>query len=291
MPAGVKRGGKDMEREFSRHVGSDLIEGLKKEPLWAKLEPDCRSGDVFLAIRQDYISFYHQGGGLFTFDKNGFKTHVKYAAVADVKKDTYISEGQLEKIPLIKTFADGYGQIKNNCALYSDEEAEGVGNLLEKNSYLHDKNIFVLDLEVAFRKDDRKQDRIDILLYDNELRTLRFVEAKHFSNGDLRSKSTPKVVEQIGKYEEQLKLHEAELVAEYGKYIDGLNQIFGISLNTPKTLDMNVSLLIFGFDDAQKNSYRFNDLVKNNPEYDGISLYCKGDPKDLSAETIWKMAK
>jgi len=49
--------------------------------------------------------------------------------------------------------------------------------------------------------------------------------------------------------------------------------------------------LIFGFDDAQKNSYRFNDLVKNNPEYDGISLYCKGDPKDLSAEAIWKMAR
>ena len=276
-----------MAREFSRHVGSDLIDGLKKEPLWAKLEPDCRSGDVFLAIREDYISFYHQGGGLFTFDKNGFKTHVKYAAVADVKKDTYISEGQLEKIQLIKTFAgEGYGQIKKNCALYSGEEAEGVANLLKKNSYLHGKGIFVLDTEVAFARPEGEQDRIDILLYDNDSRTLRFVEAKHFSNGDLWSKSTPKVVEQIARYEEQLECHKDELIDEYGKYIDGLNQIFGISLNAPKGYDVNISLLIFGFDGAQKDSDRFK-----NMEYGSIPVYRLGDPKDLSAETIWKMAR
>ena len=105
-----------MGEEFSRYVGSDLIEGLKKEPLWAKLEPDCRSGDVFLAIREDYISFYHQGGGLFTFDKNGFKTHVKYAAVVDVENDdapgNYVFEDQLEKIPMIKSFVGGYEQMK-----------------------------------------------------------------------------------------------------------------------------------------------------------------------------------
>jgi hypothetical protein len=52
-----------------------------------------------------------------------------------------------------------------------------------------------------------------------------------------------------------------------------------------------VSLLIFGFDEEQKMGDRFKTLIYENKEYNQIPLYCKGDPKGLKAETIWKRAK
>ena len=283
-----------MSYEFKRRLEKDLIEKLKQEPLWKKLELDCRGGDVYLAIRDGYISFYHKGGNLFKFGNNAFTTHIKYAMVIDTDDDApknYVCEDQLKEIPLIRNFVDGYSGIKKNCELYSGLEAKGIANLYHKDSYFKRKSIFVLDIEVAFKKGDGKQERIDILLYDNDSQTLRFVEAKLFSNSALWSTSTPLVVEQMKGYEERINLHKDDLIKEYGQYIDGLRQIFGVELNAPKNLDPKVSLLIFGFDDAQKKSDRFKDLIKDNPEYNNIPIYCKGDPKDLLPETLWKEAK
>jgi hypothetical protein len=295
---------KIMAWEFNRHVDGSFIEGLKRQPLWqAKLKDDCEKGNVFLAIRNDYISFYHKGGGLFTFQNNCFSTHVKYALVIDTDDENapgnYIIEDRLKPdqnepnkpiIPLIPDFTAGYDKIKKNCELYSGLEAKGVSSLYQTSSYLKTKSIFVLDIEIAFKKDDgKKQDRIDVLLYNNDSQTLRFVEAKHFSNHDLWSNATPKVVEQIKKYEEQIDRHGKKLIEEYGLYIDGLNQIFGKKYKLPKTIDPKVSLLIFGFDESQKQGDRFKKLISNNPEYKKIPVYCKGNPdKDLKAENIWK---
>ena len=285
----------EKEWEFNRHAGKDLIEKLKKESLWKKLEADCKNGNVYLAIRNGYISFYHRGGSLFKFNKDSFSTHVKYATVIDTNDDNapknYILEGQLENIPRIKSFATGYEGIKKNCELYSGLEAKGVANLYHNSSYFQSKSIFVLDIEIAFKKNDRKQDRIDILLYNNDKQTLRFVEAKLFSNNELWSTSTPPVIEQIKKYEEQIVRHEDELLNQYGQYIDELHQIFDIKINSPKKIEPKVSLLIFGFDDAQKKSTRFKDLIKDNKKYDDVPIYCKGDPRSLLAENIWKGVK
>jgi hypothetical protein len=287
---------KIMAWEFNRHVDESFIEGLKKQPLWqSKLKDDCEKGNVFLAIRNGYISFYHKGGGLFKFENNCFSTHVKYASVIDTNNgnipEDSISENQLKNLKIIPDFITGYDRIKENCELYSGAEAKGVSNLYQTSSYLQTKSIFVLDIEIAFKKGDGKeQDRIDILLYNNDTQTLRFVEAKHFSNPDLWSTTIPKVVEQIKKYEEQIDRHGKKLIEEYGLYIDGLNWIFDKKYKPPKTIDPKVSLLIFGFDKAQKNDERFQKLVVRNPEYKdkGIKPYCKGDPKkDLKAETIW----
>jgi len=285
----------DKKWTFERHAGADLIKELKKKSLWNKLEADCKDGNVYLAIRNGYISFYHKGGNLFKFEKDSFSTHVKYATVFDTEDDSspkdYIKENQLEEIRKIKSFNDGYEGIKKNCELYSGLEAKGVANLYQNSSYIRSKSIFVLDIEIAFKKNDRKQDRIDILLYNNDKQTLRFVEAKLFSNSELWSTSTPPVITQIEKYEEQLDLHKEELIPQYGQYIDELNQIFGLKLNAPKKIEPKVSLLIFGFDDAQKRSDRFKDLIRENQKYIDVPIYCKGDPKGLLAETLWKGAK
>ena len=283
-----------MEWKFERHAGENLIEGLMKEPLWKKLKADCIKGDVYLAIRKDYISFYYKGGSLFKF-KDSFSTHIKYANVIDTNEDDsskdYIRENELESIKKIKNFTAGYDRIKDMCELYSGLEAKGISNLYQENSYLHGKSIFVLDIEIAFKKGDKKQDRIDVLLYNNDSQELRFVEAKLFSNDELWSTDTPPVIKQIEKYEEQIKNHEGELIKQYGRYIDELYLIFGIKLNPPRKLDPKISLLVFGFDDAQKRSDRFKKLLKENMKDTNVRIYCKGKPNGLSADTIWKQAK
>lgn len=205
------------------------------------------------------------------------------------ENEEYVSQEQLDKIPIISSFLTGYDGIKKNCELYSGEEAKGVSYLYQNSSYLVSKSIFVLDIEIAFKKDGKKQDRIDILLYDNDSQILRFVEAKHFSNSDLWSNSTPRVVAQIKKYEEQIEHHRKKLIEEYGLYIEELNYIYNKNFNHPKSIDSKVSLLIFGFDNAQKKDDRFTKLILGNPEYKEIKIYCKGDPcKDFKAENLWK---
>ena len=146
-----------------------------------------------LAVRDNREDFYYQGGKLFGYDYNGFKTHVKYAAVINSDKSDYLTEGQLKGYDLISDFEAGYKRIKENCKNYSGVEASGVACVYSSNSYLLSKDIVVLDLEVSFDaiEDNHKQDRIDILLFDKISKTLQFVEAKHYSNSEIWSQNTP----------------------------------------------------------------------------------------------------
>ena len=287
-----------MAWEFNRHVEDKLIESLVKTDLWQeKLKEDCEKGEVFLAIRNGYISFYYKGGGLFNFDINGFSTHVKYASVVDINdenaKKNYIYEDQLGKnMPLIKNFISGYAQIKNNCKLHSGEEAIGVSDLLKKSTYLLSKESYlVIDIEIAFMDSNKKQDRIDILLYDTVSQTLRFVEAKHFTNKEIWSKSIPPVIGQLKKYEDQIELFKKDIIDEYSRYFGCIKRIFNLQLPVPRKIDKKVSLVIFGFDEAQKLGDRFKELILGKPEYKGIPIYPIGNPKDLKAESIWKRAQ
>ena len=284
------------EWAFNRHVDDKLINELNKTTLWQEwLKNDCKSGEVFLALRKDCISFYHKGGSLFKFDSDGFSTHVKYASVIDTNNEdaekNKIYEKQLgKKMPLIKNFISGYSQIKKNCELYSGKEAIGVSHLLKNSTYLlKNESYIVLDIEIVLK--DKKKDRIDILLFDTTTKMLRFVEAKHFTNDDIWAKGVPNVVKQIHNYENQIDLHKKNIIAEYSRYIKNINRIFNMQLPSPKEIDKKVSLLIFGFDDAQKKDDRFKTLILEKPEYQDIPIYSRGKQDGLKAETIWKETK
>ena len=288
-----------MERQFNRHVENTLIESLKASKLWnEKLKKDCENGEVFLALRNDVsgnndrISFYHGGGNLFNFDGKDFRTHIKYAAVIDSKADakTYVSQEELFNCKLNPDFSSSYDRIKENCSHYSGDEAEGVSKLCKKSSYLKEEYIVVLDIEIGLWNEEKK-DRIDILLYNTESQKLRFVEAKHFSNKDLWATGEPKVIKQLKGYEKVIADRASEIIKEYGRFIDGINQIFGKKLPEPQEIDPKVSLLIFGFDDAQKKGKRFTELIWDKQEYQQIPIYPKGGTDGLNAKDLWKEAK
>lgn len=274
---------------MKRRLDGSIIENLKKTDLWKKrIEMDCREGNVFLTIRNNQVDFYHKGGRLFSYDKSGFKTHLKYAAAIESSEKNYLTEKELASHKLALDFISNYSRIKENCSNYSSNEALGVSQLYKNHSYLSESKVVVIDIEVSFQSldENNKHDRIDIVLYNYSERTLQFVEAKHYSNKEIWSTSKPKVLDQIERYEKQLQSKKQEILTEYINYVKIINAIFGVSLPEPVNIDKKITLLIFGFDDDQKNG-RLKNLILSNPIYKEKKIYPKGEIKSIALENLW----
>ncbi len=275
---------------MKRGLEETIENNLRTSNFWTHyIDNDCKDQNVFLAIRNNQIDFYHKGGRLFCFDRNGFKTHLKYASVITANGRDYLTESELSGYRLASDFETNYQRIKENCSNYSGIEASGVSDLYHKHSYLSSSNVVVLDIEVSFESLDeqKKQDRIDILLYNKDSQTLQFVEAKHYSNKEIWSKTTPEVISQIERYESQIAERKSEILTEYSEYTRTLNRILNISLPEPTDIEDKVTLLIFGFDNDQKNG-RLKKLITEKTEYSGVKNYSIGNIKQVVIENLWK---
>lgn len=286
---------------FVRKLDKEIIQGLKNQsPLFEQLLKDTKleKKAVFPAIRNNRIDFYFSGGKLFSYEKGEFSTHYKYASVLiPTGEDPYVKETQLNNLKKIESYLEGYDRIKENCSLYAGVEAIGVSELYGKYSYLSNGNkVVVLDIEVAFRAedeaDDRHMNRVDILLFDTKTATLRFYEAKHYTNKEIWSQKNkrPPVVKQVERYERQIENNEAHILGTYKSYVEILNNLFDLTLPTPKKLEKNVGLLIFGFDKNQLNG-RLEELIMADRSLSGLYLYKKGDVKTMKTDVVWKSTK
>lgn len=274
---------------MKRNIDEILKNELFNSNLWiSEIKNDCINQNVFLAIRNNQIDFYHKGGRLFNFDKSGFKTHFKYASVIESTGKDYLIESELRQFKLASDFKANYSRIQENCSNYTGIEALGVSDIYHKHSYLSDSNVVVLDLEVSFESlnENNKQDRIDILFLNKQTKTLQFVEAKHYSNKEIWSNGTPKVISQIKRYESQINKKKSEILSEFTAYVRSMNSIFGISLPEPIGIDDKVTLLIFGFDNDQKKG-RLKDLIIKNSVFNGIKSYQVGNVKQIVTENLW----
>jgi len=274
---------------MKRKLNSKVEARFTSSNLWnSKIKNDCLQQKNFLAIRDNRIDIYHKGGKLFGFDSTGFKTHIKYAAVITSNGHDYLSENQLALHKLAIDFKTNYTRIKENCANYSGIEAACVSEIYRRHSYLSKSDVVVLDIEVSFASQNttKKQDRIDILLLNKKSKELQFVEAKHFTNKEIWSTKTPDVVNQIARYEGQVKLRKKQILNEYINYITTINRLFGVHLPKPINIDPKATLLIFGFDNDQKKG-RLNKLIVNNPQYSGIKSYSIGNVKSIKTENLW----
>ena len=293
----------------------DAVDRLRQEPLFRNhLLPDITapfkarpgSGDVFPAVRVGRIDFYHKGGKLFSFDeKKVFRTHHKYASV--IRKPSrrdYVADDDLHAIG---SFAEGYDRIKENCALYSGPEAHGVAEIYSRFSCAKAKptgKVVVLDIEVSLARDGdgndpapgetgrRRMDRIDLLLLDTTSGLLRFFEAKHFTNGELRAKpgNDPKIVTQMARYRKQMASVEVQrdIVRAYKKHVQILNDLLAphILLPDPLKVDPEPRLLVFGFDKEQQPKVR-QELGRLKT----IRSYSIGSIKGANPDTIFRCGR
>jgi hypothetical protein len=283
----VKKNIMNIRRSFSEQVLLNTPKTLFPE----KLKQDCIDEEVFLTVRNKYLDFYHQGGRLFKFEKKGFQTHIKYAAVINKSKNDYLTQNELSSYKLANNFIKSYSRIKENCSNYSGVEAFGVSQLYHKYSYLSNSNIVVLDIEVSFQSlsNKKKQDRIDILLYNKETQELQFVEAKHYSNKEIRSKTKPKVIKQLEKYERQIANKEQSIIKAYSDYIKIINDIFNRNiLPLPiKNINPKVTLFVFGFDDDQKKRGLKTITNKLKSQNFKIKFYSVGETKGIKITSLW----
>jgi hypothetical protein len=304
-------------KSFRRQVSKSLIEQLKSDPLFVEhLLPDItnskRKERVFPAIRNGRVDFYYAGGKLFSYrEGKGFSTHVKYAAVLTGVAGDYITEGELKDACVIRDFRSGYQSIKANCARYAGIEAAGVADLCARSWFtVASDPILALDTEVSFSRDkawgssggtepaNKKKgkkgftDRPDLLLYDTSDNTLRFYEAKHFSNSELWAVhgAKPPVEEQLRRYNQILGDPSAQksILAAYRKYIDCANNLFGLHLLPPERVETTAVLYIFGYD--SKQARKIKDLLVEDGSLARHRLRCRGNTGDAehTARTLWK---
>lgn len=275
-------------KKMKRQVNSTITAKLLDSELWSqKIKDDCKEQKVFLAIRENQIDFYHKGGRLFNFSNEGFKTHIKYAAVIESNGKNYLTEKELKDYKLFSDFKSNYARIKENCSNYSGEEATGISEIYHRHSYLSKSNVVVLDIEVTFQSIDgpTKHDRIDILLYNKSTRSLQFVEAKHYTNKELWSTTVPSVIGQIQRYERQIKEKEEEILRECVENVRVLNEIFEEDIPEPVNIEDKVALLIFGFDSDQRDG-RLKSQIIDAGAYEGIKIYSIGNINKLNPRNI-----
>ena len=289
------------ERKFSN------IAELKNEPLYKKLENDIHtnkaSEKVFPAIRKNEIHFYYKGGRLFKYSGRSFKTHLKYAFVCDDKETNRDVTTSVLKCIEVADFTNGYKRIKERCALYNKGlESLFVSKLFQKYSYVtSSENIVLLDIEAALTTSERA----DMVLYDRNNQRIKFVEAKLFSNGELRSskqsetvpneettvkKETAKsVIDQIERYEDTITKNENDIKKAYKNYIDIVNELFGLKIPNDKIkISKKAGLIFFDFNGNDVNSKAVENKKKelsspeNKYKIDERNIYAVGDTNDAS---------
>ena len=290
--------------KIGNQANQELIKKLKEEKLFnKKLLDDIKKGDVFATIRKNKIDFYYYNSLLFEYNGK-FKTHSKFAFVPKKYKPTYVSNGA--ELGEVADFYEGYENIKERAKLYASPEAIGVYNICKAGSILSDNNYIVLDIEIAFAKIESdkiekkpesainqmeknsnkkiKQDRIDMLLYSIKDRKLLFVEVKHYSNKEIRATNTPKVVEQIERYNKVINDKYEELIRKYTNYIKNLNELFNIEISNPNEIVKNCGLIIFDFDSNQRDEYLNQSIF---PKLRNIKTYSIGDIKTIKVQKLY----
>ncbi len=285
------------ERKF------DFIEKLNKEELFSKLLlSDIKNGKVFPAVRRNEIHFYYQGGRLFKYDGNDFFTHIKYAFNSD-KDYTDIKESELKTLKPVDNFVGGYEKIKACCKVYSAKsEACNVAKLFKNYSYvISNENKVLLDIEAAMESesDEKNIDRFDLVLFDKEKATLQIAEAKLYCNNEIRAQkgSVPSVVEQLKSYEKNIAKHEKEIITAYKYYVKIVNKLFTVNerftlnLPEPEKINNTVNLLIFDFDDKQKEKLKkevnvIKDCLSKKDDNLDHEIYIRGNVGNDRDQTI-----
>jgi len=305
---------------FTRNFSQDAIKALKEELLFKDhllrdiVEGQCRGRQknrnfVFPAVRDERMDFYWNGGKLFSYkppsgrQKSKFVTHHKFASVLldnsktkDGKTKNYISEITLQnrKIRLIENFCEGYDRIKENCRRYSGLEALGVSSLYERFSCARKERasfVVVLDIEASFAKDgSMEKDRIDIVALDTENKTIRFAEAKHYSNrASLRTSSEKSdVVDQMQGYAEQIRNNRDVILQAYQAHVHVMNALFSASIPEPADVDTDPVLLIFGFDNEQQDYYLKDKIEKPLQVDHKLRVYSIGDIKQCELSEVFR---
>ncbi len=208
-----------------------------------------------------------------------------YTEIKRVKRESRIARDNSEDALTwnVFRFLDKLNLLPDLLSQLSKKEINETELILWSYSPKEQSSMSLLNnARVEFGETIARGSEPDIIILTDKV--LYFIEAKHFSNKDIWSTTTPKVIEQIKKYEEQISKRKDDIIEAYTNYVNILNSIFGLKMPPPLKIEDKVSLLIFGFDQNQKDG-RLQQLILDNPEYKACHVYCKQDK--VNPTTLW----
>jgi hypothetical protein len=294
----------ELKMIFDREISPEMTKALDLEyengGWWREL---ADHDDMLIAIRNKYLNVYCNGCNIAKVEyKNNNLTasiHYKYLLKKEIKKP-YIEckDGQFEIASHADLFISSFKAIKDikySTKVYGGIEKTGVHQIIRSN-------LNVVDTEIAFSAIDseNKNSRIDFCAIQEEdgKLILRFFEAKDYSNNELKTQEgDAKVIAQLTRYQNLLTQQNDAILTAYKKLIRAASEINGRKIlgkdwaTHPRIdsleLDHKPSLVVFGFDDDQKNGDVFKKHMKklsdtlDTLEYKRLLL--KGDAKEFKS--------
>jgi hypothetical protein len=235
--------------------------------------------DLFVAIRNEYLNAYYRGCSLarIGFDKSEViaATHYKYLLKPRLKPEYVVARNGAFDLEahwtggLAQPFTHSLMELANLKAAakpLAGGEKHVVSEIIKGNST-------VVDVEIALTKNDGESGlpsakRLDISALDcsGELPTLRFYEAKFFSNSELRANEDAKVIGQMSTYTKLLDQYQEDISAGFRSACQNVIELDGftparksmarIGLHACAKghlrIDLHPSLVVVGIDGDQK---------------------------------------
>lgn len=254
--------------QFTRTLSPQFIDSLNdlyadEKSWWRKIADDK---DIFVLIRNNELRVQANGGLLLQINQDlqgkiVCKIHEDFLSLRSEKNPYVVLEqttsGPIRRVEGLNGFVKHYAKIKRRIKIFTGKERQAV-------QYLANKVSQVVDIEIGF-EGELKQNaskksvpRIDMAaITDNG--TLVFFEVKLFSNNEIRSKKTPKVVKQLEKYQKILSQNGNEIIAAYQEQLSIYSRLKGkfFKNRARKTGNLSIQpharLIITDFDASQKD--------------------------------------
>ena len=254
--------------KFSRTLSPSFIAALNNiyasEKSWWRTIVDDK--DIFILIRNNEVRVQASGGLLLQINQDArnniiCKMHEDYLSLRS-EKNPYVVLEEMSTTPIkrvegLKGFVNHYAKIKRRINIFTGKERQAV-------QYLANNIHQIVDIEIGFEGELKENaskksvPRIDMAaITDNG--TLVFFEVKLFDNSEIRSKKTPKVVDQLQKYKELLSQNAEDIITGYKEQLNIYNQLRGSFFEKrAKDLDTialypHARLIITGFDVSQRD--------------------------------------
>ena len=293
---------------FKRGLDRGFVDAFNEEYEkggWLKGLVDDK--DVFLAIRENSVNFYHRGCSLLKLDwKGGAMTgevHYKYLLRPDLP-NPYVRVRVGDGSPDLPDglFLDSLSDVeslKKAVQPHAGGEKSGVHDILAANNN-------ILDVEIAFGGGGRGEPgpsapRVDFAAMrpDDGGAEIVFFEAKHFDNHSAlraRGDNPPKVIKQMEAYARKLDESRDAVRESYARICHNLSCLSGVAARHPERhavlerirtdpgslrIDTNPVLIVFGFDDDQRTGTSWGPhLEKLKNLLDG-RVHLKGKSKEF----------
>jgi len=261
-------------KRFNRSIDMKIIEKLRDEPLFTEcLLPDILDGEVFPTIAYGDVYFYYKGQYPYVY-MNG-----KFVAT--------LSRPFQAPMATQQDYLDAYWEIMALNSLFAMPVQEGVSELYKFSfaSYLCEW-YFVLDTAIELLDDDL--DRLmNLLLMDAHTGKLLFVAVQHYADMKLPpEKEVKNIADELERYRDQIATHRDAILDWYGEYTQTMAALTGIEIPAPTGVCDDCGLLIYGFDEDQKNG-KLRKIMDSLTKM-GWPVYAVEDIGDVTPETLFK---